>query len=71
MSLDTQAIAFRRTLATQRSAPITTTLTGIDNVFGPTKTGTWPKNLVFLEVKYAGYFGLNRQKIQFKAVEDI
>lgn len=66
-----QAIAFRRTLATQRSAPITTTLVGIDNVFGPTKTSTWPKNLVFLEVKYAGYYGLNRQKIQFKAVEDI
>lgn len=66
-----QAIVFRRTLATQRDAPITTTLTGIDNVFGPTKTGTWPKNLVYLEVKDAGNFGLNRKKFQFKAVEDI
>lgn len=65
-------VTFLRSLATQRGAPVTTTImNGINNVFGPTRNNTWPKNLVYLEVKDLGYWGLNRHKVQIKAAEYI
>jgi hypothetical protein len=64
-------ISFSRTRATQRGDVITTTMSGVDNVFGPTRNGTWSKDLKFLEVKDQGYWGLHHHKISYKAVEDI
>ena len=65
-------VTFRRTLATQRGAAITTTvMSGIGYPMGPNRDTTWPKNLKYLEVKDLGYFGVNRHRVYIKAVEDI
>ncbi len=65
-------VTFLRSLATQRSAPVTTTvMNGVNYVFGPTKNNTWPRNLVYLEVQDLGYWGLNRHRIKIKAAEDV
>lgn len=65
-------ITFRRTLAYQRSAPITTTvLKGVSYPFGPTRSNTWPKNLKYIQVKETGTFGQQFHRVQIKAVEDL
>lgn len=65
-------ITFRRTLAYQRSAPITTTvLKGVNYPFGPTRSNTWPKNLKYIQVKETGTFGQLFHRVQIKAVEDL
>lgn len=63
---------FRRALATQRGSAITTTvMSGVNNIFGPTRTNSWPRNLKYLEANELGYWGLNYHKVRIKAVEDI
>lgn len=66
---------FRRNLATYRGAAISTTITGLNNPFGPTKETVWPtvwpRNLVYLEVEDLGYWGLNYKRVRIRAAEDI
>lgn len=51
-------VTFRRTLATQRSAPITTSsLKGVTYPFGPTRDNTWSKNLKYISVNEMGMWG--------------
>lgn len=64
-------ITLMRTIATKRAYPITTTISGVDNPFGAVRTGTWPRNLKYLEVRDMGYWGLNYHKVMIKAVEDL
>lgn len=62
---------FLRTLATKRAAPITTTIGGVNNPFGAIRTGTWPRNLKYLDVNDLGYWGLHYHRVNIKAVEDL
>jgi len=63
-------ITFRRSLATQRGAPITTAnMGGVANVFGPTRDNTWPKNITYIEVKDLGYWGLHHKMVSIKGAE--
>jgi len=65
-------VTFRRTLAYQRSAAITTTvLKGVSYPFGPNRSNTWPKNLKYIQVKETGTFGQLFHRVQIKAVEDL
>jgi hypothetical protein len=71
LSLESMRL-FYRTLETKRANPITTTVQGINSPYGPVRsTGTWPRNLKYLEVKDLGLWGLNYHRVQVKAVEDI
>jgi hypothetical protein len=64
---------FRRNLATYRDAAISTTLNGVDHVFGSIRSNyqDWPKNLIYIDVVDKGYWGLHYHLVQFQAVEDI
>lgn len=62
---------FLRTLASLRAAPIPTTISGVPNPFGAVRTGTWPRNLKYLEIRDMGYWGVNYHRVQIKAVEDL
>lgn len=64
-------VTFLRTLATKRSAPITTTIGGVEYPFGVERPGTWPRNLKYLEVSDMGYWGLHYHRVNIKAVEDL
>ena len=63
---------FLRTLASQRAAAITTTISGVGSPFGPNRsTGSWPRNLKYLDVQDLGYWGLHYHQVRIKAVEDL
>jgi len=65
-------ITFRRTLAYQRGAAITTTsLKGVNYPFGPNKTNTFPKNLKYIQVKELERFGQHYHTVQCRCVEDL
>lgn len=69
---DADMITFRRTLAYQRSAPITTTsLKGVTYPFGPNMANTWPKNLQYIQVKELERFGQHYHTVQCRCVEDV
>lgn len=64
-------ITFRRTLAYQRGAAITTTAQGVKYPLGPNRSSTWPKNLKYIEVKELGMWGMAYHKVQCRCVEDL
>ena len=69
---DADMVTFRRTLAYQRSAPITTTsLKGVTYPFGPNKSATWPKNLKYIQVKELERFGQHYHTVMCRCVEDL
>lgn len=63
-------VTLRRSLATSRSAPITTTvLKGVTFPFGPNNTLSWPMDLTYISVEEQGNWGMNYQRIKVKAVQ--
>lgn len=67
-----QMITFRRSLSTQRVAPITTTsLSGVNYTFGPNKVVTFPCNLRYIKVNELGMWGQHYYRVQCQCAEVI